>query len=123
MKLSKLLDARCVLSSHAEDKVSGTLAYKIMKILKSSDSEEEFYCTRVKALIDEYAEKDDKGNPVVNDSKVKIKEDKISECEMAISQLRETEVIVPQIFLTASDLGELQLSAKEAFALESFIDN
>lgn len=124
MELNKLLEARRVLLSHVDDKVSGTLAYKIIKFAKSSDNEEEFYLSKLNALIAEYSEKDGEGNPVrVDGGNIKIKSDKIQECENAVSQLGETEVEVPSIMFTVDDLSELKLSAREAYALDGFIED
>lgn len=124
MELSKLLEARRVLLSHVNDKVSGTLAYKIMKFLKSSDGEEEFYSSKLNALVAEYSEKDEEGNPVrVEGGNIKIKSDKIQECENAVSSLGKTEVEVPSIVLTVANLSELSLSVRDAYALDGFIED
>lgn len=121
MELKKLMEARDVLISYFEKKLGGTLAYKIMKFLKGSEDEENFYTSKLKELLDEYSEKDTDGNFVTQDNNVKIREDKIQECKEAINALGNTEVTAPSILFELDEIAELQLSAKEAYALDDFI--
>lgn len=121
MELNEILQARRTLAAHINDKVDATLAYKIMKFLKVSDNEEEFYLTRIQGLIKDYAEKDADGNPIVDGSNVKVAHDKTKECEKAMKELGKTNVSEPAIKFNLSELSELKLSVKEMFFLDNFI--
>jgi hypothetical protein len=122
MELNEILEARKTLANHVNDKVCAALAYKIMKFLKSSDNEEEFYLTKMQEFINEYAEKDTDGNPVrAEGGSIKVSQEKIKECEKAIKDLGETNATEPAIKFNLSELAELKLSAKEMYALDGFI--
>ena len=62
MKLNKLLQARKVLSEHANEPIPTMLAYKILKFMKASDTEGAFYDQQLKEIIGKYAKKNDKGD-------------------------------------------------------------
>ena len=122
MELNELLQARKILANHVNDKVCATLAYKLMKFLKSSDNEEEFYLTKIRELIDKYGEKDSDGKPVYADNgNIKIKQSKVKECENEIENLGKTDVAEPTIKFNLLELSELKLSAKEMYALDNFV--
>lgn len=122
MELNELLQARKILANHVNDKVCATLAYKLMKFLKSSDNEEEFYLTKIRELIDKYGEKDGEGKPVHADNgNIKIEQSKVEECENEIENLGKTDVAEPTIKFNLLELSELKLSAKEMYALDNFV--
>lgn len=121
MELNELLQARKILANHVNDKVCATLAYKMMKFLKSSDNEEEFYLKKIQEFIAEYAERDADGKPITDGSNVKILQDKAEDCRKAIDDLGETDVAEPIIKFNLNELSELKLSAKEMYVLDGFI--
>lgn len=122
MELNKILQARNTLALHINDKVNATLAYKMMKFLKTSENEEEFYHTKLQGFISEYAEKDANGNPVRTESgDIRIIQGKVKECEKEIENLAKTDVTEPTIKFNLDELSELKLSAKEMYNLDSFI--
>ena len=122
MELNKILQARNTLALHINDKVNATLAYKMMKFLKTSDNEEEFYHTKLQGFIGEYAEKDANGNPVRTErGDIRIIQGKVKECEKEIENLAKTDVTEPTIKFNLDELSELKLSAKEMYNLDSFI--
>ena len=122
MELTKLLQIRNVLLAHINDKVSASLAYRIMKYLKSTDQEEDFYLKRTQELADEFGEKDADGKPVRNtDGGINIQHDKIEECKNLISELNKTNVDVPATKFALAELSELKLSVKEMYILDDLI--
>lgn len=121
MELNELLQARKILTNHINDKVCATLAYKMMKFLKSSDNEEEFYLKKIQEFIAEYAERDADGKPIADGSNVKILQDKAEDCRKAIDDLGKTDVAEPIIKFNLNELSELKLSAKEMYVLDGFI--
>lgn len=54
MKLNKLLQVRRVLSEHANEPIPTMLAYKILKFMKSSDTEGAFYDAKLQEIIEQY---------------------------------------------------------------------
>ena len=122
MELTKLLQIRNVLLEHINDKVSASLAYRIMKYLKSTDQEEDFYLKRTQEIADEFGEKDADGKPVRNaDGGITIQHDKIEECKKLISELGKTNVDVPATKFALAELSELKLTVKEMYILDDLI--
>lgn len=122
MELNILLQARNIFMGHQNDKMSAMLAYKIMKFIKGSDNEEEFYRTKLNDIIQEYGEKNEDGKPAFDENgNVKIANGKIKECQEAIDVLEKTDVEKPAIEFRIEELAELRLSPKDIFVLDSFI--
>lgn len=122
MKLKTLIQARRVINAHSQDKVSGLLAYKIMKFIKASQEEDAFYTDKIGECISLYAQKDDNGKIVTDDSgNIKIADGKLSECQKAIDDIEATNVDIPNVRFSLSDLTEMKLTAMEAFSLDEFI--
>lgn len=122
MKLSNLIRARNVLLSHANDKVFGKVAYKMVKFIKASEDEDAFYNTKIKELIETYAERDENGKCIADKSgNIKIDPSRIQECKDAADALESTDVEVPNIKFTPDELSGLRLSMSEVFALDEFI--
>ena len=83
-------------------------AYKINKIRKNTAKEVESYREKFREIIDKYAKKDENGNLIFSDdnSQIMIQEDKIDECEKALTELQDLTVEVDNYNLTLEDLGE-----------------
>ena len=122
MEINKLLQIRNVIVEHIDDKICAPLAYKLMKYLKTTDAEEEFYHKRTQELIDEYGEKDDSGKVVHNpDGGVNIQKDRIDECKKKIEELGATNVDSPDVKFSMNEIAELKLSVKEMYILDDLI--
>ena len=83
-------------------------AYKINKIRKAVDKEGEFYSEKLQEIIEGFAKKDEDGEFVFNEdgSQIMIQEDKIEECNQALTELQELEVEIDNYNLSIEDLGE-----------------
>ena len=122
MKLNNLIQARNVIGRFAKEQLSAQLAYKLMKFLKTSDSEDVFYNERLTAIIQQYAERDAEGKYIKeNNDSFKILKDKVDECREAILALNGMDVDAPSIRLYLEELAELKLSIKEMAFLDEFI--
>lgn len=123
MNIITLLNAAQALNQINDTKISSRLAYKIMKFYKSVETEEEFYNKKRMEIVETYAQKDDNGQPVVdNNGIIKIIEDKMVDANRAMIELNGTEVTAPDIRFALSELEELKLSVKDMFALDAFIE-
>ncbi len=100
-------------------------AYKLNKIRKALDKEGEFYGERFQEIINTYAQKDKNGEVVFNDdgTQIMIQEDKLEECEKALSDLQNLEVQVENYNLTIEDLGEnIECTPNELAILMPFME-
>lgn len=121
MKISKLIAAKDTMLPLCQERVSPKLAYKFMKFLSKIETEEQFYNTKMREIIETYGERDDKGGFVFVGEGIKIVKDKIDECNKKIEDLSETEVDAPDIYFSIDELSEVKMSAKEILALSDFI--
>jgi hypothetical protein len=120
MKLINLINARRVIQKYATEKISMALAYKMMKIMRNTDSDEEFYSTRFREIINSYGQKDEDGKLVLSGEAISLIPDTASDCQKAIKELEDTEVEM-SLKLPLAELSELKMSMTDLFALENLI--
>ncbi len=121
MKLIDLIQSRNVISFFSKEQLSANLAYKFMKFLKITDSEDAFYNQRLAALIEQYAQRDEEGKYIKENDSFQIIKDKVDECRRVVNELNETKVDKPLISFCLEELKELKLSIKEIAYLDEFI--
>lgn len=121
MKLKNLLNARKIIIQYKDEKLSPTLAYKFVKFMKASDSEEAFYNDKLKQLIEEYALKDEKGQIATQDGNIRLMPAKIQDFNNAANELQETEVEAPNVQFKISELEQIKLSVTDLYALDDFV--
>ena len=121
MKLKNLLNARKIIIQYKDEKLSPTLAYKFVKFMKASDSEEAFYNDKLKQLIEEYALKDEKGQIATQDGNIRLTPAKIQDFNNAANELQETEVEAPNVQFKISELEQIKLSVTDLYALDDFV--
>lgn len=104
------------------DKIPVALKYKLVKFLKETDGDEEFFQKQLNELIEQYAERDDEGKPVTNNSDgVKVKVEYQDECADKIKELHNIRTEHAQKFLTLSDIENLSISYSDMEGLYPFI--
>lgn len=104
------------------DKIPVALKYKLVKFLKETDGDEEFFQKQLNELIEQYAERDDEGKPVTNNSDgVKVKAEYQDECADKIKELHNIRTEHAQKFLTLSDIENLSISYSDMEGLYPFI--
>lgn len=100
-------------------------AYKLNKIRKAVEKEEEFYSEKFQEIVNTYAKKDENGNLAFNEGgdQILIQEDKIEECNEALVDLQNLTVQIENYGLTIEDLGdELECTPDELEALMPFME-
>lgn len=123
MKVEKLLNARKAILDCADQKVSATLAYKMMKFLTATENEERCYNEARLKLIEKYAETDADGKYIeASPGRIKIKKDQGEACSKEFAELEDTETEAPNIKFSQRDLSELRLSVREITSLNEFIE-
>ncbi len=122
--MEQLVDFR-----NAGDFFEGTViplkgAYKINKIKKQVEEEFGYYSEKFQAIIDQFAKKDEDGNPKFNDSgdQILIQEDKIDECNDALEELQNLTVKIDNYELKLEDFGEdVKISPEKLEPLMPFL--
>ena len=122
MKLQKIIKAKQVIMEHATEKVAPALGYKLLKLCKAIETEEEFFNKKMADIIETYCKKNEDGSYVENQKGgLEIKDGKIDECNEAIKELNAVEVDIPDITFTIEELSELKLSVTDLMWIDDFI--
>lgn len=98
------------------------VAYKMNKLLASLDKEAEFYQTKFAEIVEKYAEKDEKGQYVMNDAvSVKVQEDKLDACQDEMTELQNLDITIEDCYFTLDELESLNVEVGEMQSLMPFI--
>lgn len=96
--------------------------YKIIKIIKAVEPEQEILQEQIKSNCDEYFEKDGNNNPITNEQGgFKIKSNKATECYLIVNKLEDISIQIPDIYFSLEELSPLDLTLEEIKTLEPFI--
>ena len=86
MKMYEILDFSKVYNSIKDEKMSIKTAYKLNKLIKKIEEENNFYNIKFHEIIEQYAEKNDQGEyQYIDENSIKIKEGKEQECYKKVS--------------------------------------
>lgn len=107
LKMSNIILLKGVCENLKTQKTSIKTAYKVSKILNAVEKEFGFYQTKFVEIINEYAEKDENGQPIMIDggNGVKINPEKITEAQ---TKMFELEAIETELNITPLSLDELE---------------
>lgn len=96
--------------------------YKLIKIHKAIKDEEEIYQEQLQINCEPYFEKDELGNPIINEhGGYKIQQEKMAECYFLMTQMNNLDVQIPDIYFTLDELEKLELTLEEMEILLPFI--
>ena len=97
-------------------------AYKLNKLTKAIDNEITFYREKLQAIINEFAELDENGNPIPTEdgNGVKLRPESEADCYAAVYELQNIEVELPDITFTFDEFDNAQLTMIEFAAAEPF---
>ena len=123
MKLYELLEARTVINKNIDqtESISAPLAYKIMKLIKSTQNDCDFYQEKFNAILTEYGEKDDNGQLIQENNGIKIQDGKMEECTSKVNELNNTEIELPKIKFTLEELKPYNFSVIDMAKIDEFI--
>lgn len=124
MKLQDLVKATKTLETLSNDKINVRLAYKIMKVLKETKNDVDFYQEKGAEIIKKFAEKDDKGEIKLSPDgrDIVLQKDKIDDFNKEYTELNDTEVKIPEIKFEIEELEEVKLSALDLMSIEEFLN-
>lgn len=123
MKMYEILDFSKVYNSIKDEKMSIKTAYKLNKLIKKIEEENNFYNIKFHEIIEQYAEKNDQGEyQYIDENSIKIKEGKEQECYKKISELQNLEIETPNITFSIEELGDINLTIDTVNMLMPFIE-
>lgn len=96
-------------------------SYKLAQLFKIIQEKFDFYQTQINLIITEYGEKDENGEYVQTENDgIKIKPDKIVECQEKVNELSSLKIEVPNITFTFEELEPLELTLEQFMFLIKF---
>lgn len=123
MKMYEILDFSKVYNSIKDEKMSIKTAYKLNKLIKKIEEENNFYNIKFHEIIEQYAEKNDQGEyQYIDENSIKIKEGKEQECYKKVSELQNLEIETPNITFSIEELGNINLTIDTVNMLMPFIE-
>lgn len=124
LKMSNIILLKGVCENLKTQKTSVKTAYKISKILNAVEKEFEFYQTKFVEIVNEYAEKDKNGQPIMTDSGngVKINPEKIGEAQVKMLELETIEIELNITPLSLDELEGLEISISDMQILSCIIE-
>lgn len=123
MKMYEILDFSKVYNSIKDEKISIKTAYKLNKLIKKIEEENNFYNIKFHEIIEQYAEKNDQGEyQYIDENSIKIKEGKEQECYKKVSELQNLEIETPNITFSIEELGDINLTIDTVNMLMPFIE-
>lgn len=122
LKLIKLLNAQEGLQALANTKgLSSVVAYRIAKNVKALDEELNTYEETRKKLVEEKANKDEEGKPIIKDDKYDLTNKALKEVNKELNALLEEEVDIDIKELSLIDIDKAGLSALELSSIDFMI--
>lgn len=99
------------------------VGYKLAKLAALCQKEMEIYQSQLNKIILEYGARDENDQLIQTDNGngVKIKEDKIQECQEKLNELSTLEIEINESPISIEALENLELSLDEIGALSSFL--
>ena len=96
--------------------------YKILKLVKAIEEEDELMNQSVLKIANEYAAKDEDGKTVITeDGGIKIDENKKAELALALDGLNAAKLQLPDIYFSLEEFEGLNLTLEELDAFIAFI--
>lgn len=124
IKRREALSLQTLFEKLKDKKFNISLQYKMLKLKKEIEEEQEIYEIQMDTHCKTFFERDEQGKVIVNPyGGVRIKPNCREECQQVIYALNECMVQLPDLFFTLDELEELQLSFEELSLLEPFIKN
>lgn len=126
MKMRQVLYIEKIFYNITKDKkLPSRVAYRLSLFINKIAEHTKFYYERLEKILEEYAERDSEGKVVTiqesGHTTVKIKKNKIKECEVEIEEIQELEVELEGLSLPIKDLENLELTVEEISILSPFL--
>lgn len=111
-----------VFSRISELKFNINTQYKLLKMKKAIEEEEEIYLKQLEALKEEYCIKDENGQFITNkNGGYQIDEAKAEECGKLVQEINAIQIQVPDMYFSIEELEPLNLTFNELEAFDPFI--
>lgn len=124
LKMQDILNFSDFYNSVKTQKITMKTAYRLAQLAKAIETELQFYREKLQAIITEYGEKDENGQPVPTEDGggIKLRPGSEQECVAAMQELQELEITLPDIKFNIEDFGSIELSVENISAILPFVE-
>lgn len=124
MNILKIINAKRAFSNYLDAKLPPAVAYKIMKFVRAADTEESFYQTELRKIVEQYGLRNEDGSfATSNDGNILLVEETVEECRKKVDELDSLEIDFPDIHFTLNELSGLSMTVREMDAISAFISD
>ena len=125
MKMYEILELQNLYNSIGNTKLPLKTTYKFARLMRRAEEELTFYQTKFQEIIEEFGQKDDKGQYKLSEDEqsVVIIPGKEAECNNRVLELRNLEIPIEGIKFTLEELEGLDVSIAELNCLMSLIED
>lgn len=124
LKMQDILNFSDFYNSVKTQKITMKTAYRLAQLAKAIETELQFYREKLQAIIAEYGEKDENGQPIPTEDGggIKLRPGSEQECVAAMQELQELEITLPDIKFNIEDFGSIELSVENISAILPFVE-
>lgn len=104
-------------------KLTMKTAYKLAQLARAVESESTFYRETLSKIIDQYGQKDERGEPIPTEdgAGVKLIAGKEEECYKAVLELQNVDIDLPDIQFDIEEFANIELTVTEMGAILPFL--
>lgn len=123
IKMHEALGYTTFYTAAKEQKVPLKTAYKLSKLSKAVEEQQNFYQDKFREIIQDYAKLNEFGEPELTEDgmSVLLRDGTEEECQKAIEELQNLEIDLPDVNLTSEELGNLELTLLEMNGILPFL--
>lgn len=123
LKMQDIVGLSSFYEAVKDQKLPMKVAYRLAQLAKAADNELQFYREKLQAIVAEYGEIDENGQPVTteNGEGIKLKPGAENACYQAMKELQEVDIVMPDIYFTIEELDTIEMSATEIVTILPFI--
>lgn len=121
MKLIDFCSLYCLLSSYFDSSLPARASFAIAKFIVSNESNYKLYLSKRAELISKYADKDEKGELIVDENGYKVSPKNMVLFQKELSDLNDYEIEPVKLTLYFEDLSSLSLTPREYSILIPYI--
>ena len=123
LKMYELIDFPTFFEKVKNQPLSFKTSYRLTLLATEIEKHINFYQENFRNLLTTYGQKDENGELVRTEDGqgIKLIEDKITECNTKIVELRELDVELPDIKFDIEEFGDVVLTPIEVYTIKPFI--
>ena len=122
LKMQDILGFTSFYDTVKNQKLTMKTAYRLARLAKAIEDELQFYREKLQAIIREYGEMDEQGNPIPTEdgNGIKLRPGTEVDCFTAMKELQEINVELPDIQFSIEDFENIELTTNDIAVMLPF---